>query len=132
MVKGLRLFQAQSHDFSEELCTLYVRQSLHFKETASAAKLLAKRSHRIGAWLTPSSLTTIFGALLELKEVELTLSLLESTFMRGLQIVHAKHFQDLINLVQTDEELKTKFLSKIQDTAKQYLSSDEYNKLVIA
>ena len=86
VIGGVKLYQTKGFDFSEELCSLFVKFLVQTNQVQAAAQTIVKPSYRIGSWLTKKSLDQLSSALLENNKLELAVAVLKTTSDRGLKI----------------------------------------------
>jgi hypothetical protein len=84
--RGVKLFQSRGFDFSEELCSLFVKFCVQNNQAKAGAQIITKPGYRIGSWLSRKSLDQIGNALLSSNNVDLAASVLKTTAERGLKV----------------------------------------------
>lgn len=82
-LKGVEYFQLKGNDFSEEVCTLFVRTCVMCGNPETAANEFLKQNHRIGAWLTQASFKVLIESMREKCQAKLLVEVLEMVVKKG-------------------------------------------------
>lgn len=75
---AIDIFQSRPMDFSEEICSHFIKTFLgKLNDPVSAAEIVCKKEHRLGAWMTKNSTETLLEALSARGEVQLMIDVVE-------------------------------------------------------
>lgn len=129
-VGGIKLYQNKRQDFSEEICTLFIKSCVKGQNPVAAAELIADPSQRIGAWLSRSANMHLMTALAEKQELDLMLQVAKVSLAKGLHVQTPDSAKLLIQVAADKADLEaykntTNILSK-------FLSDDELASLIAA
>lgn len=106
--KAVNVFNSQGLDFTEEVCSLYVRHAIACNRAASAAEVLSNPRLRLGAYLTRTSLQAIVTDLLAKGQQVVSVNLIKATADRGLRLATPellKSISDQLPSAETDPKI---------------------------
>jgi hypothetical protein len=119
----VNVYQTKGSDFSEEICSHFVRACIRGQNPKAAAEIVSVYKYRMGAWITATSFHVLIEDLIKNQDNnEILMSTIDTVLSKGL--VPAKDTADLLmKYLESLEELETKTklklaVEKIQNVAK--------------
>ncbi len=82
-LSGVDLYRNRAQDFSEEICAHFIKKAVSLGHPVSAAKVLSRTDHSLGAWVHKNSSLAIFESLASSGETESLIELIASLSKRG-------------------------------------------------
>ncbi len=107
-VLGIELYQRKGYDFSEELCSHFVRACVMGKSPETAVNVFSKYKNRISAWLTATSLQSLLVSLIEQGKIEQAVQTVEMAVRKGVRPApdSVRLLTDKVNPALTGEQMK--------------------------
>jgi hypothetical protein len=124
---GVDLYRSRAQDFTEEICTHFIKKAVSLGHPVSAAKVLSRTDHSLGAWVHRNSSLTIFESLAATGETELLIELITSLSKRGVLFEPKVAANILLSSASTKGD--SEMYEKASDLCKKLVSDTELTSL---
>lgn len=85
-IQGVQLFQRKGQDFSEEVCSHFIKACIRTENSRAAVEIINKYNYRIGAWLTQTSLLNLLQSISATEDTKVLVHTVEIAAIKGLRV----------------------------------------------